>query len=449
MYLKELLSNAHLVQSVDIDTEVVLVPANVFPWAKYNMVVTRSDWERVYIDYKPTEPDIEAVLSIVFNGADRDFMRNFAQVNIVATTYQLLSDNMDNSKNMAKVDTALLSSVDVEVSVIDEVPVKAELVADATVTSDNVGSSWADDVNPDSVLHLEINTKKETEKMNAAMNAESALQPAMSDGFGNSGFESGDMDDLDVVHTVSEASGINNHSASVDSGMALGFDDELDSVASSAENMSENITQMPDFVSGQYEVEEEADYAGENIDGVEEREEKSTVAVEESTAGVKETITDVGADKEADTPMESPKSEEFVADESSAAAEGAESGAMPEVKSVAEAAEQPTNFVESSVIAGRFDEMLRDLYAIFDSDVTCQDIFDTVGVSAQDLYDLLADAYQATPFVRSCATTPTTREEFIVLVEATKEQALEFESVSNMVAAHQLLATFEQLIYDE
>jgi len=107
MYLRQLLDAAQITDDSPGETYVVLVPAGILAWADKTMAVSREVWETLYTRYKPEEPDVEAILSVIFEGADKDFMRSFAQVNSVKERYaELLGEDSAASTSVDTVASA-------------------------------------------------------------------------------------------------------------------------------------------------------------------------------------------------------------------------------------------------------------------------------------------------------------------------------------------------------
>lgn len=90
MYLKELLDKAFLTENPISGEHVTLCPSGICQWCDISLVVTVSDWEAVYVQYRASEPDIELTFSVLMSNPAKSFLQEFANSDIVRARYQQL-----------------------------------------------------------------------------------------------------------------------------------------------------------------------------------------------------------------------------------------------------------------------------------------------------------------------------------------------------------------------
>ena len=75
MYLAELLKSAILVTDVE-EQDVVLIPCGIATWADYNMVVRREMWDKVYVEHRGREPDVEIITRVFTSNPSQEMYRS-------------------------------------------------------------------------------------------------------------------------------------------------------------------------------------------------------------------------------------------------------------------------------------------------------------------------------------------------------------------------------------
>lgn len=96
MYLAELLKFAVLVADVE-EQDVVLIPRDIATWADYNMVVRREMWDKVYVEYRGREPDVEIITRVFTSNPSQEMYRRVAEEPAFKTTYSALRLALDES----------------------------------------------------------------------------------------------------------------------------------------------------------------------------------------------------------------------------------------------------------------------------------------------------------------------------------------------------------------
>ena len=67
MYLVDLLGCVSVKQVPSLEEDIVVIPENLFSWCDQPMVVSRKDWEELYVNYRGKEPDIEPVFAAIMS----------------------------------------------------------------------------------------------------------------------------------------------------------------------------------------------------------------------------------------------------------------------------------------------------------------------------------------------------------------------------------------------
>lgn len=94
MYLKEMLGNAVLTEDIE-DGDLVLVNSDTASWCDIPMILRRHEWERIFVTYRASEPDIEVVGSLLVSGKSKKFLARFASESDVVQAYQQLRGQLD------------------------------------------------------------------------------------------------------------------------------------------------------------------------------------------------------------------------------------------------------------------------------------------------------------------------------------------------------------------
>lgn len=95
MYLQEILERAILKNDPDPDREIVLVSKDSADYCDIPMVITRKDWEDIYVQRRAAEPDIEVVAMAITRGKSKPFMTKFAAEEVVQQKYVQLRTALD------------------------------------------------------------------------------------------------------------------------------------------------------------------------------------------------------------------------------------------------------------------------------------------------------------------------------------------------------------------
>lgn len=98
MYLEKLLNVAYLAEEVDRDQQVVLIPESTEPWATLPLVVDRGELDRVYIEHRAIEPDLEVMLQLLGSGCEAQYYRELAGQAVVREKYAQLQNEREESK---------------------------------------------------------------------------------------------------------------------------------------------------------------------------------------------------------------------------------------------------------------------------------------------------------------------------------------------------------------
>lgn len=93
MYLEELFKSAKLV-SEPSEQDVIVIPKGIQSWADYNMVISREDWDRIYVGFRGREPDIEATTRVFLSNPSPEFLRRVSEERSFKTVYAKLREEV-------------------------------------------------------------------------------------------------------------------------------------------------------------------------------------------------------------------------------------------------------------------------------------------------------------------------------------------------------------------